>query len=222
MVKIPKLNLNLVLIISLVVCIWLIGIQRTQAQIPGVSSLQQIVNRLDQTVNGLTGTITEYQQKIDEYETKIDSYDQRVTSTISGIESRIQTEIDGISGQVENEIQGIRGEIETSIQEIEGRIVRTISSLGWGLLIGDSFVSALFSGLATWWVTRRLRRTVKTQLEELNETFKAGVDTAVSRGEAAAQTVTDGVSQSNVFAVMQGLQAENREILQMLRDLKNS
>ncbi|MDX2213811.1 MAG: hypothetical protein SFY66_11050 [Oculatellaceae cyanobacterium bins.114] len=225
MYKIPKLTPNLVLIACLVVCLWIISIQRTNAQIPSLgrqNPISDVTNKLNQTIDSFNGTINEYRQKIDEYETKIDAYDQRVTSTIDSLEGRVQTEIDNISGRVEDEITGIRSEIDSSLETIEGRIVRTISSLGWGLLIGDSFVSAIFSGLATWWVTRRLRRTIRTQLDELNATFKEGVNTAMTRGEEAAQTVTDGISQSSVFTTIQGLQAENQEILRLLRELKNS
>ncbi|MBD2463785.1 hypothetical protein H6G89_22545 [Oscillatoria sp. FACHB-1407] len=222
MYKTSKLFLNIVLIVCLVVGFWVIGIQRTNAQIPSLRPIQEATNRFNQTIDNFNNTINEYRQRIDEYEGKIDAYDQRVTTTINSIEGRVQDEIDGISGRVEDEITGVRSEIDSSIEEIEGRIVRTISSLGWGLLIGDSVVSAIASGVATWWVTRRLRRTIRTQLDEINTTFKEGVNTAMSRGEQAAQTVTDNLSQSNALAMIQGLQAENREILQLLRDLKNS
>jgi len=208
--------------VCLIVGVWFLGIQQSNAQLPirGINAVQDLVTKLDQTIDSFNGRVNEYQQKINAYETKVNEYDQKVNTTINQLEGKIQSQIDGISGQVQNEIEGIRNTIDSSIKSIETRVVSALGTLSWGLLLGDSVVSALFSGLATWWVTRRLRRTVKAQLDELNETFKQGVNHVATRTEEATQAVTEGVSQTNMFAMMQGLQAENQRIIQLLSELR--
>ena len=84
-------------------------------------------------------------------------------------QKEIEKQITNIAREVTEEIENISAKIESKIQEIEDRIRQSFTTLTWGLLIGDSIVSALFSGLATWWVVRRLEKDIEKRLTRLNE-----------------------------------------------------